>query len=403
MRFEKPQGTPGALGELDYNDQTWDKPWNQYRGQATSVERMPSYILEPASPPIPLAYGEYLPQEEVKLTDALSGRPLDLETFLQRRIFSDGLLVAHRGKVIYENYFNGYALSDQHLIHSCTKTLTTMQVGLAITDGLVDPSQPVWKYIDELSGIPAWRQVTVQHLLDMATGVESDEHYDNPESMYFTYADAVGYWGPGAGSPTGALDFVTTELVKQDCEPGTKFNYASYNTNLLPLILERVYNQPSAALYETNLFQKSGPESLAFLNADPQGVPIVEGHLNLTLRDFYRWGSIVHNGGKNLTGATVIPADLVEDWSKDSPERRAAFARSDYAGLFPGGQYHNQLWVPDSHKGITAMLGIYGQFCYSDRSRDLLIVGLSSYPDLAPTLMTAHMRELWRAISEAVD
>jgi len=403
VRFEQPKGTPGALGELDYTNLTWDKPWNQYRGQLTSIERMPSYVLEPCGPAIALTYGNELDAQQLELTDSLTGRSIDLETFLQRRLFSDGLLIAHRGQVIYEKYFNGFEPSDQHLIHSCTKTLTTMQIGLAVQEAKIDLASPVTKYVEELAGIKAWQSVSVQNLLDMATGVQSDEHYENLSSMYYEYANAIGYWGEQNSKLTGALDFVATKLINQDCSPATKFNYASYNTNLLAVMLERTYQKPAAALYEADLFQKSGPEFEAFLNADPQGVPIIEGHLNLTLRDFYRWASMLHNDGKNLRGEQVIAESWVQDWVKHSDTRKAAFERSEYAGLFAEGQYHNQLWLPDCQNGISAMLGIYGQFCYSDRERDLLIIGLSSYPELAPTLMTAHMQELWRAISNFVD
>lgn len=402
MKFLKAQGSPDGLDALDYGDTTWDKPWNQYRGQISSAERMPSYVLEPSDKPAPLKRRGGFVTDTISFVDKLTGRPIGFTDFLQRRIFSDGLLISHQGDVVFEEYFNGVVESDRHLCHSCTKTLTTMQIGIAIHEGRLSTDTLVRDIVTELSTIQAWNEVTVQHLLDMATGIKSEEHYENPASMYYDYADAVGYWGPKESPIDGAFDFATTRLNETDCPPGSKFNYASYNTNLFPVILERLYGCPAVELYESNLFRKTGPEFEAILNADQRGLPIVEGHLNLTLRDFFRWGYLIHSGGKNVLGEQVIPSEWVTETLRHSDERRAAFLASDYATAFPKAQYHNQIWVLDADQGISAMLGIYGQFFYSDRTRDITITGFSSYPDLAPAALTANTLELWDGITEAL-
>jgi hypothetical protein len=45
------------------------------------------------------------------------------------------------------------------------------------------------------------------------------------------------------------------------------------------------------------------------------------------------------------------------------------------------------------------MLGIHGQFAYLDRSRDLMITGLSSFPDQANAVLITALRQLWAQIS----
>lgn len=400
MRFVEPQGTPEFLSEVGYNDQTWDSPWNQARGQLTSGERMPSYVFEPGHDAQPLDRGPALDVTNITLHDPLSQTAMPFEEFLSRRVHSDAMLISHRGKVVYEKYFNGMQESDQHLCHSCTKTLTTMQIGIAIEAGLLDPQRLVLEFVPELADIPAWSDVTVQHLLDMATGIRTEEHYEDPDSMYYTYAKGVGYWGPDTN--LGVLGFVEENLTTKECEPGTLFNYASYNTNLFPLILESVYGVPAAQLYEENLYQQIDPEFPALLNTDAFKRPIVEGHLNLSLRDFYRWGHLMANGGKNLQGEQVIPEKWVTESFQEEAALTEAFARSDYAELFPDGSYHNQLWRPDAEHGIATMLGIYGQFYYIDLVNEIEIVGFSSYPELTSALMAVQLQELWRGINEAL-
>ena len=67
----------------------------------------------------------------------------------------------------------------------------------------------------------------------------------------------------------------------------------------------------------------------------------------------------------------------------------------------PGAEYHNQAWLLDPEHEVLAMLGIHGQFAYIDRPRNLLITGLSSFPDQVSPLMVATLNEVWRCITDA--
>lgn len=400
MRKIEATGTPRELEALSYTNLTWDSPANQSRGQLTSDERMPSVVLEPSGGVQPLLYSSTFDAERVHLPDALTGRAMSFEAFLNRRVHSDALLIAHDNRVVYENYFNGMTESDPHLCHSCTKTLTTMQVGIAVDEGRLSTQQLVRELIPELHGIRAWSSVSVQNLLDMATGIHSEEHYEDPSSMYFDYARAVGYWGPSGGQ--GALDFVTRRLVTESSDPGTIFNYASYNTNLLPRILESVYGVPAGELYERDLYRRIGVEDVALINTDAQGDMIVEGQLSLRLRDFYRWGRLLAHEGRNLIGEQVIPQTWIDESVRWDEDREAAFARSGYSDLFQNGSYRNQLWRPDARNGVIAMLGIYGQFFYIDLVNQIEIVGFSSYPEMTSNLMAANLKALWAGVTKAL-
>ncbi|HMN83815.1 MAG TPA: serine hydrolase [Burkholderiaceae bacterium] len=91
----------------------------------------------------------------MRFDDPLLQRPIDWDTFIDRRLFSDGLLVMHRGRVRLETYRNGYRADDLHVVHSCSKTLTTMMVGIAVAEGRLDPVAPITRYVPALSDRPA--------------------------------------------------------------------------------------------------------------------------------------------------------------------------------------------------------------------------------------------------------
>jgi CubicO group peptidase (beta-lactamase class C family) len=217
--------------------------------------------------------------------------------------------------------------------------------------------------------------------------------------MYWRYADAVGYFTVPVERQIGALEFVRRELVAVAAAPGSRFNYASYLTNLLPVVLEREYGVPAVDLYEQRLYAHVGAEHRALVNLDAAGSPITEGQVNLTLRDFARWAFPMINSGKGFGGAQVVPDSWVRETYSGDPARQAAFARGEYGTEMSGAEYHNQAWVLEPER-VVAMLGIHGQFAYLDRANDLMVVGLSSFPDQANALLTATLTQLWSQITD---
>jgi CubicO group peptidase (beta-lactamase class C family) len=330
-------------------------------------------------------------------TDPLTGRPMTGDQFLDRRLFTDALAVVQDGRLVYETYRNGMTETDRHVAHSCSKTLTTMMVGLALEEGRLERSGSMTDYVPELAEVPAWHPVTLEHVLDMATGIDLEEHYEDADSMYWRYADAVGYYADGSAPRGSTLAFATSELTRTAEPPGVRFNYGSYLTNLLPIALANVYGVPAVELYEDRIYRLIGAEQPALVNLDQDRNPIVEGQVNLTLRDFVRWGHLLADGGRSLAGAQVIPERWVEDTYAPSAARAAAFARGAYGESMPGVEYHNQAWVLEPGRVVT-MLGIHGQFCWVDRSTRTMIVGFSSYPHQTHALLSATMGELWSTI-----
>lgn len=381
----------------------WDKPAFLIRGQTTMALRMPSMELAPGSACLPLPAGTPIDLAGLNLHDPLLNRPMATDDFLNRRLFNDGLLVLHRGAVRHESYRNGMIASDRHVVHSVTKTLTTMMVGIAVGEGRLRTDAPIADYVPQLAALPACHGVTLQNVLDMAAGIACDENYDEPDSMYWRYARAVGYYDdtpvPGRN---GCLAFLLENLTERACEPGTVFNYASYLTNLLPLALQQVYGKPALELYEQRLFGRIGAQWPCIFNVDATGLPIVEGQANLTLRDLARWASLYVNEGRNLAGEQIVPAAWVRATIAPDAGRRAAFERSDVAAMFPGAQYRNKTWVLDAQRRRFAMLGIHGQFAYFDLERELMIVGMASYPEQVSPLMWACLNRLWDGISATV-
>ena len=87
------------------------------------------------------------------------------------RTWTDGFMIIHRGEVLTEQYFNGMQEDTLHLMMSCSKSMTSTLVGLAIVESKLDPSAQLTHYIPELLG-SGMAGATLQQALDMRVGVK---------------------------------------------------------------------------------------------------------------------------------------------------------------------------------------------------------------------------------------
>lgn len=399
MQVPAPPGNRMINEALGIDWSNWDAPPHLAYSQRAMPDFWPTAIITAPPREIPLPYSSTpLELEQLDILEPGSQREMTAQQLLDRRLYNDALLVMHRGEVMHESYRNGMLASDRHVNHSTTKSLTTLLVGMAIADGLVDPLAPITDYLQEFADLQAWRPVTVQHALDMRTGLRYEEHYEDPDCICWSYFMATGYYPPRQDTLPGYVAWVRQFMNERDGPAGETFVYASPVTNALGILASTVYGASVAELLEQKIYQRIGAESDAWLNLDPSGVAVTEGQLSLTLRDFARWASLFLNKGKNLAGEQVAPASFLEDITSPRIELRKAWQRGEYAPLFPDGQYRNQTYVMNAGCSQIAMLGIHGQFCFIDLERDLLMVGYGSYPSQVDQIMSDSMLSLWDAV-----
>lgn len=405
MKVSPPTSPERVINDaLDIHWEAWDFPAHLPYSQRAMNTFWPTAEIAAPERSIPLRYAaSTIDLATIICDEPGSNRKLTLEQLLDWRLRNDALLVMHNNEVVHESYRNGMLPTDKHVNHSTTKSLTTLLVGLAIEEGLVDPAAPITDYLEPFADLPAWRKVSLQHAMDMRTGLAYEEHYADPNSVCWSYFRSTGYYPPNAATYTGFVEWVRNEMATEDCEPGTKFNYASPITNALGMVAEHAYGKSVAELLEEKIYQKIGAESDAWLNLDPSGVAVTEGQLSLRMRDFARWASLFVNNGKNLAGEQVVPKWYIDDIRTYRPELNAAWRRGEYAEtLPPEGWYRNQTYVFNAEGSQLGMLGIHGQFAYMDCDQSLMVLGYSSYPTQVDVIMAASMVATWEKIVEAV-
>lgn len=389
--------------EYDIGRDNWDK--SEYLALTqTQMYRFFPATLEVAPGPTTAKFAYHTKPWDVtsfKFVDPLlPHRTISGEQLLNRRLYNDGLLVYHKGSVVHESYRNGFRASDRHVIHSCSKSLCAMVCAKAIDEKLLVAEKLVVVYLPEFACHAAWQQVTVQHLLDMQAGVEYSEEYDDPQADYWSYTRAAGYYKPTEQQPAiGVRPWMIKHLQKPQYAPGTAFVYNSCLNNVLAMVLEAVYNCSLAELLHDKLYRHVGAEQSALFNTDYQEFGIIEGQINLCLRDLARVGILALNEGVSLSGERVLPESFFQRTYQPDAALQTAFQAHHIEKAWPHGQYHNQFWVFEPEKKRYGMLGIHGQFVWIDKERELMIVGQGSYPHQHSQLMTKTLETLCHGIA----
>lgn len=288
--------------------------------------------------------------------------------------YCDGIMILHRGRSIYERYFNDMQPHSLHISQSVGKSFTSTLVAILWGQGLLDLARPVEHYIPELKS-SAYEGALLWQVLDMRSGIEFDESdYDNPLGVIRIF-DRIWSGQPEAGEPTTMADLILT--LKKVREHGTHFEYRSIETELLGWIIAKVAGEPLVEFMSRELWAPMGAAYDAAFAVDPNAFALTSGGLNAALSDYARFAQLFLEEG-SYRGKQIVPAAWVAQCSQGDS---ATFAsRQAYFSDCPGASYSRQWWALAPKRRRQVGLGIFGQILWIDPVDQLVVVKLSSEP-----------------------
>jgi len=88
--------------------------------------------------------------------DAVSFTPLGAKTPMTwdqslAATYTDGIVVMHKGKIVYERYFGVLTPEGQHAAMSVTKSVVGTLGAMLVAEGRIDANKPVADYVPELA------------------------------------------------------------------------------------------------------------------------------------------------------------------------------------------------------------------------------------------------------------
>ena len=135
-----------------------------------------------------------LPRAERQDLDAVTFQVMgtgDTMTWVQSlgANYTDGIVVLHKGRIVYERYFGALKPQGQHIAMSVTKSFFGTIGAMLAADGTIDENARVSKYAPELKET-GFGDATVRQLLDMTTGIKYSENYADPKAEIWEHVRA---------------------------------------------------------------------------------------------------------------------------------------------------------------------------------------------------------------------
>jgi CubicO group peptidase (beta-lactamase class C family) len=250
----------------------------------------------------------------------------------------DSLLVVRHGKIIAEAYYAPYAAGIPHAQYSVTKSVIGTLTAIALKEGLLDsPSHPVLDFFDRhrIANVDQRKEaITVQHLLDMTSGLEWKQSTISFESNIEMER-----------SPNWVQYILDRPMASV---PGVTFNYSDANAHLLSAIITKLTGMSALEYGKAKLFGPLGINEL-YWRQDPQGVSNGAFGLSLLPRDMAKVGYLyLHNGA--WEGLQLLPAAWIDKIIHATVNPNTGM----------GFWYSNFFWaLPDMHAYMA--IGLYGQ------------------------------------------
>ncbi|MEN3373519.1 serine hydrolase [Dechloromonas sp. ZS-1] len=309
--------------------------------------------------------------------------------------YTDGIVILHRGELVYERYFGVLKPEGQHGAMSVTKTFVGTLAALLVAEGTLDPGRKVADYVPELAQ-SAFGSATVRQLMDMTTAIRFSEDYADPKAEVWAHAAAgnplpkpADYQGPRT-----YYEFLAT--VQQAGQHGEAFHYRTANSDALGWVLARVSGRSVAQLLSERIWQKLGAEQDAYMSVDSIGTPFAGGGLNLGLRDLARFGEMLRNQGR-YNGQQILPESVVADIRRGGST--ADFAQAGYTQL-SGWSYRNMWWVTHNPHGAFMARGVHGQALYVDPVAEMVIARFASHPVAGNTAIDPTSLPAYEAVAK---
>lgn len=258
-------------------------------------------------------------------------------------------------KLVHEQYFgeeyNAEAISGSF---SMAKSYVGAMIGIALKQGKI-------KSLDQKAGdfLPEFKEgkkanISIMHLLTMSSGLSWHESYANPLA-----STTECYYGNDIQKVISKLEVIE--------EPGVRFNYLSGDTQVLGLVLRKIYNKSLTAILSKELWLPLQATNDVLWSVDKNGIEKAFCCMSATARDFARLGQLYIQKG-NWGGHQIIDSSYVEQSVSPAQYKNG---EADFYGY--------QWWLVDAFEDkndVYYMRGIHGQYVICFPNRNIVVVRL---------------------------
>lgn len=268
-------------------------------------------------------------------------------------------LVIKDGKLLHEQYWNGYHELSKTNSFSMAKAVTVMLYGKALEEGKIkNIDQNFSDFYYEFKLKPFGKDLNLKHLAQMESGLIWDENYKNP-----FLPNARAYYGRSLIKATFSRKFKE--------KPGERFEYQSGSTQLLGFAVKKAINQSLSSYLSEKFWIPLGMEQNADWSVDESGMEKTYCCIHSNSRDFAKLGQLFIDDGK-VGNEQILNLDFIE-------KMRTPTEKSDEI-------YGMGFWINnDNPIKHYYFLGLQGQYIIMIPEHKMVIVRTGSYNNLPKT------------------
>lgn len=279
-----------------------------------------------------------------KETEALQKINKDLGTI--------SYVIIKNDSIWFENYYDGFGEDSKSNSFSMAKSYVSGLMQKAIEQGHIKSlDQPVGDFFPEFSEGKA-AKMTVGDLSSMSSGTNWDEAYYSPLSITTrAYFD-------------DDLEKVILGLKVVD-EPGQTYKYASGDTQLLAMVIEKATGKKMYDYLSESFWKPLGSENSTLWQVDSEENDLVKAYCCIAsnAKDFARYGKLFKDHGR-WNGKQVLDS---------------AFVAKSITPRFPAStEYGYGWWLIQDYNGkdFFMMRGHLGQYVIVQPDDNVIIVRL---------------------------
>jgi CubicO group peptidase (beta-lactamase class C family) len=208
------------------------------------------------------------------------------------------VLVVHKDRIIAERYAPGVTRDTPLISWSMTKSIANALIGILVARGelSIEARAPLAEWDDPDD---PRRGITLNHLLQMRSGLEFSEDYSRTVSDVSEMLYRV----------REAARLALEKPLKT--EPGLEFYYSSGTTNILASVVRQTVGEENYFSFPREaLFNRIGMRT-ALLCPDPSGTFVLSSYSYASARDWARFGLLYLHDGV-WEGERILPGGWVE-------------------------------------------------------------------------------------------
>ena len=260
-------------------------------------------------------------------------------------------VIIKNDSIWFEKYYDGYDENSKSNSFSMAKSYVSAMLGKAIMEGHIKSlDQPVCDFLPAFCDEKA-SKMTVGDLSSMSSGTNWDEAYYSPFSI-----TTRAYFDDDIAKVMNGLKVVR--------EPGQAFKYASGDTQMLAMVIEKATDKKLYNYLEESFWKPLGSENQTLWQLDSEAHDLVKAYCCIAsnAKDFARLGKLYKDHGK---------------WNGQQVLDSAFIAKSVTPRFKESPQYGYGWWLKTmGDKSFFMMRGHLGQYVIVEPEDNVIIVRL---------------------------